>query len=58
MDACDIFILVHAEFPRFEIIGGVTASELIQNGNLKDTGFGMSYTLEQSQLQPLELLFA
>jgi len=57
-DACDIYILVHAEFPRFEILGGVTAKELIHNGNLKDTGFGMSYTLEQSQLQPMELLFA
>jgi hypothetical protein len=58
MDACDIFILVHAEFPRFEIIGGVTAADLIHDGNLKDTGFGTCYTLEESQLQPIELLFA
>ena len=57
-DACDIYILVHAEFPKFEILGGVTAKEFIHDGNLKDTGFGPCYTLEASQLQSMELLFA
>jgi hypothetical protein len=56
IDACDLYILVYAEFPRFEILGGCTASGLIQDGNLKDLGFGTCYTLEQSQLQPLEMM--
>ena len=56
--ACDIYILVHAEFPNFEILGGAASRHLISRVNLKDMGYGACYTLEQSQLTPLELLFA
>jgi len=57
-DACDLYILVYAEFPRFEILGGAKTHYLLQDCNLKDLGYGACYTLEQSQLQSLELLFA
>ncbi len=57
VNACDIFILVYAKFPEFEIIGGATSEQLISRANLSDIGFGTNYYLEQSQLTPLELLF-
>ena len=58
VNACDIYILVHADFPNFEIIGGALSRHLISRANLNDYGYGMCYMLEQSQLTPLELLFA
>ena len=58
IDACDLYILVYSEFPRFEILGGATSFEFIQSGNLKDMGYGPFYTLEQSQLRSIEILFA
>jgi len=58
VDACDIYILVHADFPNFEILGGALSRHLISRANLNDYGYGTCYMLEQSQLTPLELLFA
>jgi len=53
----DMYILVHAAFPIFTIIGGVKSEELMQEHNIKDMGYGPNYTLEQSQLHPLKELF-
>lgn len=54
----DIYILVIAKFPQFTICGGVTSQSFLQPCNLKDMGYGLNYTLERSQLVPLEQLFA
>jgi hypothetical protein len=53
---CDIYILVYAALPRFTIQGWVTSANLIQDSNLKDTGYGSRYTLESSQLRKIEHL--
>lgn len=57
-EACDIYILVYACFPEFEILGGVTSEKFIHSVNIKDLGYGPTYTLEPNQLQSLESLFA
>tara|TARA_R100000049_G_C1894809_1_gene46682 strand:+ start:118 stop:627 length:510 start_codon:yes stop_codon:yes gene_type:complete len=54
---CDIYILVYAEIPHFEIMGGSRSSDFIQPFNIKDVGYGDKYTLETSQLRALEFLF-
>tara|TARA_R110002096_G_scaffold397090_2_gene593033 strand:- start:501 stop:980 length:480 start_codon:yes stop_codon:yes gene_type:complete len=46
----DWYILVHANFPEFRILGGAPAEELLQDHNIKDMGYGPVYHLEQSQL--------
>jgi hypothetical protein len=49
---------VHASFPRFTILGGAQSEDLLQQVNMQDMGYGPKYIMEQSQLQPMELLFA
>jgi len=58
VDACDVYILVHSDFPSFEILGGATSEQLINPSTIRDTGFGERYTLEQTQLSTLRSLFA
>ena len=53
----DMYILVHASFPTFTILGGVRAAAFLQDYNIKDMGYGPNYTLEQSQLHSLKSLF-
>ena len=55
---CDIFILVHADFPTFTILGGSRSNELLQDYNIKNMGYGDNYVLEQSQLTEIGNLFA
>ena len=55
---CDIFILVHVSFPTFTILGGATSTQLLQDVNLQDMGYGTKYTMEQSQLSSMADLFA
>ena len=54
VNACDIYILVYAALPRFTILGYEYSANLIQECNLKDTGYGMRYTLESTQFKPIE----
>ena len=53
----DIYLLVTNNFPNFTIQGGVFNFQLLNNSNIRDTGFGNKYTLEQSQLSGLKELF-
>ena len=55
---CDIFILVHVSFPTFTILGGATSTQLLQDVNLQDMGYGPKYTMQQSQLSSMADLFA
>ena len=55
---CDMFILVHADFPTYTIIGGIRAEEFLQDWNIKDMGYGNKYIIESSALKPLPQLFA
>ena len=55
---CDIFLLVHVSFPTFTILGGAKSTQLLQDVNMQDMGYGPKYIMEQSQLQSMELLFA
>ena len=55
---CDIFILVHVSFPTFTILGGATSTQLQQDVNLQDMGYGPKYTMQQSQLSSMADLFA
>ena len=57
LEDADIYILVSADVPHFTIQGGATAQQLIQSHNIKDTGYGPCYTLEQDQLTPLKELW-
>ena len=54
----DLFILVHADFPSYTIIGGIRAEEFLQDWNIKDMGYGNKYIIESSALKPLPQLFA
>ena len=54
---CDIYILVYANFPHFEIIGGMHAKEFLQPWNIKDMGYGDKYIIDDTALKALELLF-
>ena len=58
IEDADIYILVHAHFPEFTILGGASADQLINQSNVRDMGYGQKYVLEQSQLQSLRSLFA
>jgi len=53
----DIYIMVTADMPHYTIQGGATAQDLIQQHNIKDTGYGPNYTLEMDQLTPLNILW-
>ena len=50
----DIYVLMHINLPDCEIIGGVAAEDFIHQSNIKDTGYGNMYTMESSQLRPLQ----
>ena len=54
----DVYILVHAHFPTYTILGGIRSTEFLQEYNIKDVGYGPVYHQEQSQLRPLRSLFA
>tara|TARA_R100000664_G_scaffold7469_1_gene12592 strand:- start:6770 stop:7237 length:468 start_codon:yes stop_codon:yes gene_type:complete len=55
---CDVFVLVHVSFPVFTILGGASSSQLLQDINIQDMGYGAKYVMEQSQLNSMEQLFA
>jgi len=50
----DRYVLVIGEFPKYSIVGEVKADELLQEGNLKNFGWGMAYALTQDQLNPIK----
>ena len=54
---CDVFILVHAKFPDFTILGGIQSEEFLQPWNIKDMGYGDKYILEHATLKPLQQIF-
>ena len=58
VDDCDVFILVHVSFPTFTILGGARSSDLLQDVNIQDMGYGPKYVLEQSQLSSMVDIFA
>ena len=53
----DIYLLVTADLPHYTIQGGATAQDLLRTTNIKDTGYGQFYTLEQNQLQSVQQLW-
>tara|TARA_R100000329_G_C7603719_1_gene214140 strand:- start:46 stop:462 length:417 start_codon:yes stop_codon:yes gene_type:complete len=57
LEDADVYILVTAALPHYTIQGGATAQDLLQDINVRDTGYGSFYTLEQSQLMTLPQLF-
>lgn len=46
----DIYILCTGSFPDYEIKGWVKNTDLINEKNIKDLGYGPTYALEQEQL--------
>ena len=53
----DIYLLVTADLPHYTIQGGATAQDLLRKTNIKDTGYGQFYTLEQFQLKSVQQLW-
>lgn len=54
----DIYLLVSADMPHYTIQGGATSHDLLRKTNIKDTGYGAFYTLEQDQLQSVQQLWS
>lgn len=57
IEDADIYVLVYANIPEYVIMGGAYSHELIQQQNIKDTGYGPYYTFEHSQLKSMEELW-
>jgi len=52
----NLYVLVHCDFPKFTIMGGAIASELLVDWNIKDTGYGRVFHMDQSQLRSIDEL--
>jgi len=49
----DKYVLVVGEFPSYSVVGEVWAEDLLDEGNLKDFGYGNCYAVTQSELNPI-----
>jgi hypothetical protein len=50
----DIYVLIVGQRPDYNIVGWCSSSDLIQDKNLIDLGYGKTYGLEQRVLKPIE----
>ena len=49
----DKYVLVVGEMPVYSIVGEVWAEDLLQEGNIKDFGYGNCYAVTQVELNPI-----
>lgn len=50
---CDVFVLVHDQQPNYTLIGWMLSDNLLQDENIRDTGFGNHYTMTAEELWPM-----
>lgn len=51
---CDVFMMVHDANPNFRIVGWISSSDLLQQSNIKDTGYGEKYIMEGAMLRSID----
>jgi hypothetical protein len=49
-DPADIYALMIGEMPTYDFVGHLSASEVFIDARLADTGYGLSYTAKQGEL--------
>ena len=50
----DVYVLIVGQRPDYNIVGWCYSTDLIQDKNLIDLGYGKTYGLEQHVLKPIE----
>lgn len=53
---CNYHALIVGQFPEYEFRGFIKTETLMQESNLKDLGYGLTYCVEQDKLVELESL--
>lgn len=49
----DKYVLVVGKLPTYSIVGEVWSVDLLEEGNIKNFGYGPCYALSQSELKPI-----
>jgi len=49
----DKYVLVVGKLPSYSVVGEVWSVDLLQEGNIKNFGYGPCYALTQSELNPI-----